>query len=563
MLDNDKKRQPKSDIKYSLSLTDEQKIAKQQILESTVVFLLGEAGTAKTFVAVSTSLDMVFKGLKSKIVITRPTVSTEDIGFLPGTFEEKMEPWLVPIRDNMRKFYNNPAKLKKMEEDGVIEIISLAHFRGRTMQDAVCIIDECFIGKTFVTTDRGKMTIANIFKEFVAGTTIKVLSYNELKQLFEYKPVIGASKTPSQNIVKAYFKDFTVRCTINHKILTTNGYKKIEDLRENEICIFNGKSNKSSNFINTDDTAAIVVGSLMGDGHCANLNNGVFRITYTHGIAQETYCKWKIELLGGTYKIIEKNGYAQKPAIRGQTESFMIDGFDVTDKKDIIANITWKSLAISWMDDGWLSKHYDAGDLWSFPLNKELTYLLSEKLNSMGVVNSVKYYNNYYKITITKLGVYVLSENIAAYTHESLAYKIHPDHRNLVGTYNWSENKNNYTVKPFTKFEYLPDSADVFDIEVADNHNFVVSSAKSATSELVVHNCQNLTYNQLKMALGRIGKGSIMIFCGDIDQIDLKQSSTSSIHAIHKLAKSKHVSIIELKENHRHPAVHDLLELLK
>jgi hypothetical protein len=47
MLDNDKKRQPKSDIKYSLSLTDEQKIAKQKILESTVVFLLGEAGTAK------------------------------------------------------------------------------------------------------------------------------------------------------------------------------------------------------------------------------------------------------------------------------------------------------------------------------------------------------------------------------------------------------------------------------------------------------------------------------------------------------------------------------------
>ena len=142
MFDTEKKRQPKTDIKYSLSLTDEQKAAKAKILESTVVFLVGEAGTSKTFTATSISLDMIFKGLKSKIVITRPTVSTEDIGFLPGTFEEKMEPWLVPIRDNMRKFYNNPAKLKKMEDDGIIEVISLSHFRGRHFSDTVCIVDE-------------------------------------------------------------------------------------------------------------------------------------------------------------------------------------------------------------------------------------------------------------------------------------------------------------------------------------------------------------------------------------------------------------------------------------
>ena len=160
MFDIEKKRQPKTDIKYSLSLTDEQKIAKQKILESTVVFLTGIAGTSKTFTATSVALDMVFKGLKSKIVITRPTVSTEDIGFLPGTFEEKMEPWLVPIRDNMRKFYNNPAKLKKMEEDGIIEVISLSHFRGRTFQDSVCIVDEA----QNLTSSQLKMAIGRLGK---------------------------------------------------------------------------------------------------------------------------------------------------------------------------------------------------------------------------------------------------------------------------------------------------------------------------------------------------------------------------------------------------------------
>lgn len=160
MFDTEKKRQPKTDVKYSLSLTDEQKAAKQKILESTVVFLVGEAGTSKTFTATSVALDMIFKGLKSKIVITRPTVSTEDIGFLPGTFEEKMEPWLVPIRDNMRKFYNNPAKLKKMEEDGIIEIVSISHFRGRTFQNSICILDEA----QNLTTSQLKMAIGRLGK---------------------------------------------------------------------------------------------------------------------------------------------------------------------------------------------------------------------------------------------------------------------------------------------------------------------------------------------------------------------------------------------------------------
>ena len=160
MFDTEKKRQPKTDIKYSLSLTDEQKAAKAKILESTVVFLVGEAGTSKTFTATSVALDMIFKGLKSKIVITRPTVSTEDIGFLPGTFEEKMEPWLVPIRDNMRKFYNNPVKLKKMEEDEIIEVISLSHFRGRHFSDTVCIVDEC----QNLTSSQLKMAIGRLGK---------------------------------------------------------------------------------------------------------------------------------------------------------------------------------------------------------------------------------------------------------------------------------------------------------------------------------------------------------------------------------------------------------------
>ena len=132
----------KSQVRFSISLNEEQKLAKGNILSSAVSFVEGKAGSGKTLLAVQIALDAVFKREKDKIIITRPTVGTEDNGYLPGSFQEKMEPWMVPIRDNMRKVYNKPDKLNAMEEDGVIELISLTHFRGRTFENAVCIIDE-------------------------------------------------------------------------------------------------------------------------------------------------------------------------------------------------------------------------------------------------------------------------------------------------------------------------------------------------------------------------------------------------------------------------------------
>jgi phosphate starvation-inducible PhoH-like protein len=69
-------------------------------------------------------------------------VSNEDNGFLPGSLEEKMEPWLVPIRSNMRKVYNKPMILENMEKDENIELVSLTHFRGRTFENSICIVDE-------------------------------------------------------------------------------------------------------------------------------------------------------------------------------------------------------------------------------------------------------------------------------------------------------------------------------------------------------------------------------------------------------------------------------------
>ncbi len=139
---NNEKSPPKGKIKFNIILSEEQKSAKSSILMHPYNFVVGKAGSGKTLLAVQIALDMFFTRQVNKIVITRPTVSNEDNGYLPGSLNEKMEPWLVPIRSNMRKVYNKPTILDKMEKDENIELVSLAHFRGRTFDNSVVIVDE-------------------------------------------------------------------------------------------------------------------------------------------------------------------------------------------------------------------------------------------------------------------------------------------------------------------------------------------------------------------------------------------------------------------------------------
>jgi phosphate starvation-inducible PhoH-like protein len=136
------KRKPKNPISFKIQLNEEQKVAKQLILDNPVVLLKGMAGSGKTLVACQVALDMVFKKEVERIIITRPTVAKEEIGFLPGDLKEKMDPWLAPIYANLYMLYDK-AKIDKMIQDQTIEIVPFAFMRGRTFPDAFVIVDEC------------------------------------------------------------------------------------------------------------------------------------------------------------------------------------------------------------------------------------------------------------------------------------------------------------------------------------------------------------------------------------------------------------------------------------
>jgi phosphate starvation-inducible PhoH-like protein len=135
------KRKPKNPIKFQLQLNEEQKQAKALIVENPVVVLKGMAGSGKTLVAVQAALDMLFSKEVEKIIITRPTVAKEELGFLPGDIKEKMDPWLAPIYHNLYMLYGK-EKVDRELEHGNIEIVPFAFMRGRTFVNSFVIVDE-------------------------------------------------------------------------------------------------------------------------------------------------------------------------------------------------------------------------------------------------------------------------------------------------------------------------------------------------------------------------------------------------------------------------------------
>jgi phosphate starvation-inducible protein PhoH and related proteins len=135
-------------IKFNISLSEEQKEAKAAVLEHDINFLVGDEGSGKTMLAVNTALDLFFRKDThyNKIVITRPAVATEDLGFLPGSLKEKLDPYLAPIYETINDIYGDTEakrnKIRKHFESEEIRILPIAFTRGVTYSNAIVIIDE-------------------------------------------------------------------------------------------------------------------------------------------------------------------------------------------------------------------------------------------------------------------------------------------------------------------------------------------------------------------------------------------------------------------------------------
>lgn len=108
-----------------------------------LVTLTGVPGSGKTYLTLMSALKKIEREQKNRIIFTRPIQTVgKDIGFLPGTLNEKMSPWLAPIVDNFRNQFGDLTYFDIMMEKGTIDIAPLSYIRGRSFNDAVIIVDE-------------------------------------------------------------------------------------------------------------------------------------------------------------------------------------------------------------------------------------------------------------------------------------------------------------------------------------------------------------------------------------------------------------------------------------
>ncbi|MBI1363485.1 MAG: AAA family ATPase [Proteobacteria bacterium] len=122
--------------------TVQQHVYVNALRNTSLVFGVGPAGTGKTYLATAMAVSLLMSKQVKRIILTRPVVEAgENLGFLPGTLEEKVDPYLRPFFDAMNDMLGY-EKTKALTEQQVIEIAPLAYMRGRTISDAVMILDE-------------------------------------------------------------------------------------------------------------------------------------------------------------------------------------------------------------------------------------------------------------------------------------------------------------------------------------------------------------------------------------------------------------------------------------
>ena len=191
----------------------------EAIAQNDIVFGIGPAGTGKTYLAVAMAVAALRQKKISRILLARPAVEAgEKLGFLPGSFEDKVDPYLRPLYDALQDLME-PERLGRLQSMKVIEVIPLAYMRGRTLNDAFIILDEAqnttpqqmkmFLtrlgahSKAVVTgditqTDLGKDQPSGLVEAPRILTNIKGLAFVQLRQ----DDVVRNSLV--QKIIKAY-----------------------------------------------------------------------------------------------------------------------------------------------------------------------------------------------------------------------------------------------------------------------------------------------------------------------------------------------------------------------
>jgi predicted ribonuclease YlaK/intein/homing endonuclease len=494
-----------------------------------------------------------------------------------NTEREKIDPWLGPIYDSFDYLSRNAVKnmrgkegLAHLENFGKFEVQVLTYIRGRSIPNSFIILDECFPRDQYIATESGKMTIGSIYDRLTSGQDVpKVVSYNETTKSFELKRVTNAWRKGERDLVKVEAGNRRIRCTPDHLFLTHRGWVPASNLSPGDGLVSHGERHHQTMHRLNSDQKQLVLASILGDGNVESFGLGRGRLRCTHGMNQAGYCGWKAKMMGADTSIKTNNGFSGKDAIVFQSKSFYLEGDIGTNRSTcpewVLNDLDVRGLAIWAMDYGsvnWSENGLTGATIWTSAFDAETQGRLVSKLKDFGINANVSISKRssdgreYFYLSLNKANAHILLETIAPYVHPDLDYKLGPYAPE--DRYIWDSSFLEGVFLVVDKVTPCSKPKEVFDIEVEDNHNFVVCAntrGKGAqNSGPVVHNCQNLTRHEMKTILTRAGKGTKIILCGDVYQIDnpyLDVYSNGLTYVIDKLRGDRLFAHIHLTKGER------------
>lgn len=210
--------------------TENQQLLVKAFEENDLVFATGPAGSGKTFVAIALAVKALKNKMVRKIILSRPAVEAgEKLGFLPGEMKDKLDPYLQPLYDALQDMIP-PAKLKEYMENNVIQIAPLAFMRGRTLNDAVIILDEA----QNTTTHQIKMFLTRL------GMNAKMIVTGDMTQI-DLPAAASSGLKEAMSILKGVEGigkvEFTKKDIVRHKLVQriVEAYDKFDRSRQRAL----------------------------------------------------------------------------------------------------------------------------------------------------------------------------------------------------------------------------------------------------------------------------------------------------------------------------------------
>ena len=425
--------------------------------------------------------------------------------------ENLLEQWKERIKDFLGILSEDVGIIQGPKLDiskdiciGMIQSISMKEYPPDTFKDfGFTIMDECFPSDTYIHTNIGKKSIASLYKiwkKYIENKEnnnipIQILSFNRETNNFEYKSLTYAWQKENSELIELKLSKYKIKCTLNHKILTSNGYVEANKLALNDIILAKYDYNHQDNIICpalNEDQVQLVYGSYLGDGSLQKTKKNRYRLKFMHLEKQKKYLEWKASLFNiDNIKCIEKNDYSQKVSYSCCTKCFDLIDFDYINKENeimdsefkcnkylphkILTDIDERGIAIWFMDDGTVSNKIAQIHSNSFNYESHLKFVeLFKKYNiQVGIGKSRQYY--YLKFDIKNSEKLICL--VYKYIHFDLEYKVYFLDKLLVSEkYIWNNKFLNYGTLIVTGKEYIINhSKYVYDIEVEDNHNFILA----------------------------------------------------------------------------------------